>query len=593
LLDNCEHVLDPAAHLAERLLARCPAVKVVATSRERLRVPGERVCVVPPLAVDEEHAPAKQLFVERAKAVVPDFEPDATERACIAEIVRRLDGLPLAIELAAARLHTHDVGEVAAGLDHRFALLSSGYRGSARHASLGAAVSWSFASLDRDLQQVFTDLAVFSGTFTAADAAAICGIDVVTAIPVLAELVERSLVMRAADHRFVLLETLRAFGAEQLIAAGRAELVADRHARHEVAWIEDAHRGLLDPHRPVLTEIDGALPELRAALAWLLDHAEIELAGRLLTGLYDYGFFRLRPDVMAWAERVAAADPEDASPVAPLVWVIAAYAAWMAGDVAETGVRSARALQLAERAGGDLPALVAEIRGSYALFEGRLEEAAAWYRRAYVAAEGDPALRLMAAGSELLALGYLGDPRTAEVSAALLDEVGEVPTPYGAYLWYCAGEAVLASDVERARARLGRAVELAELTNASCVVGLAGGSKASIDARLGDPTVAAADYRRLIDHWRRAGMWSTQWTMLRSIAVLLARLGRHRDAAVLEGAVRATQAGHRIFGADEVALVELSARLRTSLGDVAYEAARGEGAVLDGEAAVEHALRAL
>jgi hypothetical protein len=136
-------------------------------------------------------------------------------------------------------------------------------------------------------------------------------------------------------------------------------------------------------------------------------------------------------------------------------------------------------------------------------------------------------------------------------------------------------------------------VELAELTKASCVVGLAGGSKASIDARLGDPALAAADYRRLIDHWRRAGMWSTQWTMLRSIAVLLARLGRHRDSAVLEGAVRATQAGHRIFGADEVALVELSARLRTALGDAAYETARDEGAALDGEAAVEHALRAL
>ena len=101
------------------------------------------------------------------------------------------------------------------------------------------------------------------------------------------------------------------------------------------------------------------------------------------------------------------------------------------------------------------------------------------------------------------------------------------------------------------------------------------------------------DYRRLITHLRRAGMWSTQWTMLRSIAGLLDRLGRHRDAAVLEGAVRSTAAGHRIFGADEAALDELGARLRAALGDEDYRAALDEGATLDGDAAVEHALRAL
>ena len=138
-----------------------------------------------------------------------------------------------------------------------------------------------------------------------------------------------------------------------------------------------------------------------------------------------------------------------------------------------------------------------------------------------------------------------------------------------------------------------RALELAELTNTSFVIGVAGASKASLDARTGDPEAAAADYRRLIMHWRRAGMWSTQWTMLRSIAGLLDRLGRPDDAAVLEGAVRASAAGHRIFGADEIALNELGAHLRDVLGEGAYETARERGAMLDGDAAVEHALRAL
>ena len=105
--------------------------------------------------------------------------------------------------------------------------------------------------------------------------------------------------------------------------------------------------------------------------------------------------------------------------------------------------------------------------------------------------------------------------------------------------------------------------------------------------------MAAADYRQLINHWRRAGVWSTQWTMLRSIAVLLARLGRHREAAVLVGAIQATSAGHRIFGADEVALTELGTQLREELGDERFEDALRDGAALDSGAVVEHTLRSL
>jgi predicted ATPase len=592
LLDNCEHVLDPAAELVEQVLARCPGVTVVATSRERLRVPGERVCQVPTLLAGDGEATASELFVERARAARSGFEPDDAERECIAEIVRRLDGLPLAIELAAARLHTHDVAEVAAGLDQRFSLLSAGSRTSTRHSSLAAAVSWSLGLLDDDLRRAFVSLAVFSSPFTAADAAVVCGLEVEAATGALVELVERSLVLRAPGRRFVLLETLRAFGVEQLLASGQAELVHDRHARRVVDWVEDADARLLEPGDRAIAEIDDGVPELRTALDWLVEHGQVEAAGRLVVALLDYGLYRLRPDVLAWAARVAAADPDDASPLASRVWAVAAYAAWMAGDVAECGVRSERALQAAERA-GSVPSEVATIRGNYELFEGRLAEAEAWYRRAVDAAVDDPPQRLLSAATALLPLGYAGDPRALDLADALLREVGDTPNAHAAYIWFCAGEVDLSFDVDRAHARLGRAVELAEVTRASFVRGTAGASKASIEARVGDPEVAAADYRWLIAHWRRAGMWSTQWTMLRSIASLLARLGRHRDAAVLEGSVRATAAGHRIFGADEVALAELSTRLREVLGEESYEAARREGARLDGDAAVEHALRSL
>ena len=163
--------------LVDHLLAGCPNVLVVATSQERLRVAGEQVRRVPTLPSSGDGGPAVELFVDRARAVAPGFEPGPGELATIVDIVRRLDGLPLAIELATARLHTLEVAEVATGLDHRFDLLSTGYRTASRHGSLAAAMSWSLDQLDPRLQLVFADLSVFTVAFTAADAAAICGLD--------------------------------------------------------------------------------------------------------------------------------------------------------------------------------------------------------------------------------------------------------------------------------------------------------------------------------------------------------------------------------------------------------------------------------
>ncbi|HEU4840692.1 MAG TPA: hypothetical protein VFT09_04590, partial [Ilumatobacteraceae bacterium] len=562
VLDNCEHVLEPIAELVDHVIAHCPRVTVLATSRERLRVPGEQVLAVPSLPGDEE-GPAVQLFLERARAVAPDFAPAGAELTGVAEIVRRLDGLPLAIELAAARLHTHDVVEVAAGLDRRFALLTSGSRASSRHGSLGAAVSWSFGLLDEQLQRTFTEVSVFVGPFTAADAAAVCGADQADVAEALTQLVERSLVMRVPGRRYVLLETLRAFGAEQLVATGRVDELGGHHARHQVDWLERTNQRLFADGFGTTADIDAVVPELRAALDWMLANDQIEVAGRLVTALLDYGLLRQRPDVLAWAARVVEADPADESPWAAHVWVAAGYAAWLGGSVAETSVRARRALELSEASGGPVPPRVAVLRGNIDLFGGRLDTAVTWYQRGIDAAGDDACARMLAAATELLARGYAGDPTVDALADRLLTAYGAMTTPYAAYVWYCAGEADLATGVvERARDRLTKAIEVAEVTGTSFVTGLAGASRASLDARLGDPLAAAEDYRRLIGHWRRAGVWSTQWTMLRSVAALLERLGRARDAAVLEGAVRATTAGPRIVGADEAALAELGRRLR-------------------------------
>jgi hypothetical protein len=423
-------------------------------------------------------------------------------------------------------------------------------------------------------------------------AAHVTATDTAFARRALDELVERSLVVRRPDRRYVLLESLRAFGLEALDAAGRTAEVADRHADRQLAWLGGRVHRLAQPGTRALLDIEEGLPDLRAALRFLVERRDVERAAQLVALLFDYGFLRLRPDVLAWTERVIALDPDDRYPQAGPVRAIAGYAAWMAGDVERLGEEAARALAASE-GGTPLRSEVAGARASHALFEGRLSDAQAWYERGVELAADNRSRRQLYQGSALLARAYAGDPSSEDIARALLDDVGESETPYVAYIWHCAGESDLGVDLDRARDRYTTALALAEATGASLVAGLASASKASIEARVGDPDVAVRDYRRLLDQWRRAGMWSTQWTMLRSVAGLLARLGRHHDAAVLVGAVSSTAEGHRIFGADAEALRALTQRLREALGDDGLDAALAAGAALDGDAAVEHARRAL
>lgn len=593
LADNCEHVVGEAAELLEQLLARCPNLTVVATSRERLRVPGEHLHPVPPLPTGGVDSDAVALFMHRAAAASPGFSASAEELAAIEEIVRRLDGLPLAIELAAARMFTLDVAEVLSGLDHRFALLRSGSRTSPRHETLAATVAWSYDLLDDDLRRFFTALAVYVTPFTPLDAAAVTGSTETDAARALDELSERSLVHRSADRRYTMLETLRAFGIERLEADGRLAEVSEHHARRMVDRVESAAEGLLSPGRGAIDAIDSSLPELYAALRWLTTHHELDLGGRLAGAFLDYGLLRLRPDVFGWSEMVRSVDPDDVGPHAPRMWVLACYGAWMAGDLEEAHRCSDRASEVAWRRSDPVPPEVLTVGGNIAMFMGDLEGAARRYRSAAIAAGDDAPRRLLTAGTELLALGYADHPETASRADEVLAEIGDVRSPFAAYLWYCAGEAVLSRDVALARQRLARAIDIGRETGTSFVIGVAGASLTSIEARIGDPCAAAVDYKELIDHWQRAGMWSAQWTMLRSIAALLNRLERHSAAAVLVGAVRATDAGHRIFGVDELAMQELERDLRQRLGDEAFDEAAATGATLDGSSAVEHALRSL
>jgi predicted ATPase len=244
VLDNCEHLIDACAHLADALLAHSPRLRIVATSREPLGITGESLFVVPPL--DED--PAVRLFADRAAAVSPEFTLDGETRPLVIDIVRRLDGLPLAIELAAARLRTLPLAEISRRLADRFRLLTGGSRTALpRHRTLRAVVEWSWELLTPAERLLAERFSVFPAGATPAAVAAVCaGGELADADELLSSLVDKSLLQPLGDGtRLRMLETIREFGAEKVAGRGEAGQLRRRHAAHYTALMREAAPVLL------------------------------------------------------------------------------------------------------------------------------------------------------------------------------------------------------------------------------------------------------------------------------------------------------------------------------------------------------------
>jgi predicted ATPase len=304
-LDNCEHLLDPAAALIETVLERCPNVVILATSREALEVRGERVIRLRSLPVPQTGASldqlaefdAAQLFLDRAEAAGANLVLARPDGPAIAEICRRLDGIPLAIELAAARVIALAPEEIAAHLDERFRLLTGGRRAAVeRHRTLRAAIDWSYTLLGERDQAVFDRLGVFPASFDASVAQAVAatgGVGRWDVLDALTSLVAKS--MLKADRsatgptRYHMLESLRHYARERLDAAGVADETRRRHAQHYAATVAEISSGLRGPDESSWRRrLDADRENFRAAVTWTLDsalEADGELAMVILGGL--------------------------------------------------------------------------------------------------------------------------------------------------------------------------------------------------------------------------------------------------------------------------------------------------------------------
>ena len=292
VLDNCEHLIDACAHLADALLAHSPRLRIVATSREPLGITGESLFVVPPL--DED--PAVRLFADRAAAVSPDFSLDGESRPLILDIVRRLDGLPLAIELAAARLRTLPLAEISRRLTDRFRLLTGGSRTALpRHRTLRAVVEWSWELLTPAERLLAERFSVFPAGAPPAAAAAVCaghggaGGELADgeADELLSSLVDKSLLQPLGDGtRLRMLETIREYGAEKLAGRGQVGELRQRHAAHYTALMREAAPKLLTRDQlNWLTRLRADRDNMLAALHYWCDTGDAENALSLALSL--------------------------------------------------------------------------------------------------------------------------------------------------------------------------------------------------------------------------------------------------------------------------------------------------------------------
>jgi predicted ATPase len=357
VLDNCEHVLGPCAALVEELIGDSPTLTVLVTSREPLGIAGELVWRVPSL--DGESAAL--LFVERAAQIRPGFTPNSSEMDAIAQICRRLDGIPLAIELAAARCRMMNPAKIATGLDDRFRLLTGGVRTSVpRQQTLETSVAWSYDLLDGAERAVLRRLSVFAGGFTLDAAEAVCADDEVDEYAVLdlvSRLVDKSVVQvdhLDAESRYRLLETVRLYMRDRLLEAGEIDASRDRHCEFFLRLAETAEPGLAGPEGPRwLGRLEDEHDNLRSALEWADSSGNRTSSLRLCTALTL--FWELRGHLgegCRWFDRVLQFDDEPSVARARSLWG-AAHAAVYHDDYQTATLRAPQALEMGRKLGDD------------------------------------------------------------------------------------------------------------------------------------------------------------------------------------------------------------------------------------------------
>jgi predicted ATPase/DNA-binding SARP family transcriptional activator len=459
LLDNLEQLV-PRTELVGRLLAAAPRLLVLATSRSPLRLAAEHEYPVPPLAAGE----SRELFVARARAVNPAFELTAANEPEVLHICERLDGLPLAIELAAARTKLFAPAAMSGRLDSSLELLTGGpHDAPERHQTLRSTLEWSHELLPDDERRLFRRLAVFAGRFTLDAVEEVCDGDVDT----LSSLVDESLVRRVGEH-FAMLETIREYASELLEASGEAAELKRKHAQYVLGLAEAAWHAMLAGDSSAFSRFDDMHDNLRAALAWSTDAGEIELEVKLLSAVWNY--FAVRghlSEARQLFESAIERSVDAPAEIKALARSDGAVFPFRQGDTERARELWEDALELFREVGdvNEIGKCVGSL-GNVALSEGNLDRAAELYEEAAVlAGQIGNRMRLAAILSNLGTVA--GMRNDGETSARYAAESAELQRKLGdqdglAVTLHNLGRAQLAlGNTEQARAALVESLEIA------------------------------------------------------------------------------------------------------------------------------------
>jgi len=553
VLDNCEHVLTPVRDLATALVGACPALALLATSREPLGLASEHLVRLGPLAVPEEGTagtggvPAVEAFLAHARRRQPDLALGSRDATLVADIVRRLDGLPLALELAAGRIGTLSLVDLHARLDRALDLFEAGRPAAdARHRTLRDTIAWSHRALPDDGVALLGAIAVFPGGVDL-DTAEWLGPRVgVTTDPasVVAHLVDASMLVArrvptpaGEATRYRPLETVRTFALDRLDATGgraAADAALVAWAVRTAAAVDGLAAGPDEARADAL--IRSELANLRAA--WDLAGAagDIDARAALAIDLDDVTTYRDLPDVAGWAIELAGDPALAGHPRRAEVLGAAASSSWLQGRLDESA-------RLADEsvAAATTPAETARAAGAQAaatLFRGDPAVAADQWEAAAPLTPAGGAKFLPAAG---LAAHYGGDDQRARdlLARGMAATEAQGAPSYWAFALYTAAEMASGTDPETAVDLYGRAITLARSVGATFVEGVSSVGLVRLWGATGHRRRALEGYRSLLASWRRSGHWTQVWTTLRNLATLLAAAGQHEAAVTLLAAADA------------------------------------------------------
>jgi predicted ATPase len=579
VFDNCEHVLDAAADLIDAILTHSATVRVLATSREGLAVPDEQVWPVRSLdAAKGIDSAAVSLFVARAQGIAPGFSIlDGDEAAAVTEICQRLDGIPLAIELAASRMASMTASEVRDRLDHRFRLLVGSRRGLQRHHTLRHAVSWSYDLLGDAEKALLVRCSVFAGGFDLQSACAVAGFDDsddYAVLDLLGALVRKSLLFAdqsSGRTRFSMLETIREFAEEQLVVQGKASVTRTAHARY-FAGREADILALWDgpQQRDAYDWFAVELANLRAAFRWAADDGDLDVAAAIgaYAGLIGMLIENFEPSI--WCEELIDSARVVDHPRLATLYVMAAQC-YMAGRIDEA-IRYSDAAQTVLSRGGDEPPISAEgwVGGAYVAM-GQPER---WveFCRAQLARNRDTHVQIRAC--LVIALTTAGSGQAAMDAAEGLIEAAEATrNPYVlSFAFLASGTAFRDVDAARALDAFHQGLVVARDSASRANETHLAVSLARLETECGDP-LAAFEYVTLaIRNYHNAGNTTMMGSPLAVLAVLLDRLGRHEPAATITGF-----AFNQFTAAAAPEIGTAIAHLRGLLGDANYESLARKG----------------